>query len=45
MFFLSKRLQHTKNFSDVKTFFMEYMPIVAPLLIDCWIEAKPEESS
>lgn len=41
----SKRLINTKNVSDVETFFLDYIPVIGPLLIDCWIEAKPEDSS
>jgi pre-rRNA-processing protein IPI1 len=38
--------QNTKQFSnDIHLFFKNFVHILGPLLIDCWIEAKPEDSS
>jgi hypothetical protein len=34
-----------KNLNDIKEFFASYAKALAPLLIDCWIEAKPEDRS
>lgn len=39
-------VQNSKQFSnDIHLFFKDFVHILGPLLIDCWIEAKPEDSS
>jgi len=31
-----------KSLTEVKEFFETYFKIVTPLLVECWLEAKPE---
>lgn len=41
-FFLSQRLNYKKNLTEIRDFFDFYFKIITPLLVDCWLEAKPE---
>ena len=42
---ISKKLNSKKNVTEIKEFFNVYFKILVPLLIDCWVEAKPEKKS
>ena len=39
---ISQRLNCKKNLTEIKEFFETYFKIITPLLVDCWLEAKPE---
>lgn len=40
-----KKLNSKKNVTEIKEFFNVYFKILVPLLIDCWVEAKPENKN
>lgn len=42
---ICKRLSARKNLTEINEFFEHYFKIIAPLLTDCWIEAKPENKN
>jgi len=42
---ICKRLSGKRNMTELKEFFDHYFKVITPLLIDCWIEAKPENKS
>lgn len=41
----SKGIGGKKDLSDASRFFESYAKVISPLLIDCWIESKPEDKS
>ena len=41
---ICKKITNKKNVMDLDEFYRHYLKIVAPLLIDCWVEAKPDKS-
>ncbi len=43
--FQSKKTPLSNDTTDTSQFFHQYIQVIGPLLIDCWIEAKPEDSS
>ncbi|CAF0981217.1 unnamed protein product [Brachionus calyciflorus] len=42
---ISKKLTNKKDITDLDEFYEHYLKIVAPLLIECWIESKPENKN
>lgn len=35
-------MNYKKNLTEIREFFEFYYKIITPLLVDCWLEAKPE---
>lgn len=42
---ICKRLNAKKNLTELNEFLEHYFNVISPLLIDCWIEAKPDNKS
>jgi len=42
---ICKRINTKKNLTELSEFLETYFKIITPLLIDCWIEAKPENKN
>lgn len=42
---ICKRISGKKDVTEVKEFFEHFFKVITPLLVDCWIEAKPENKS
>ncbi len=42
---ICKRLSGKRNMTELGEFFEHYFKVITPLLVDCWIEAKPENKS
>lgn len=42
---ICKRLNAKKNLTELNEFLEHYFNVISPLLIDCWVEAKPENKS
>ena len=42
---ICQRMSGKKSLAEKREFFDTYFKVIAPLLVDCWIEAKPENKS